>query len=217
MPFAALLFDLDGTLVDTAPDLVAALQATLSAAGLSCKHDYATMRGWVSHGGRYMLQQALNVDDNAAELDPLWQQFIQIYQDNISQHSCLFPHFGEILNTLAQQNCPWGIVTNKSESLTTPLLKDLQLDKQAGVVVCGDSLSEKKPHPAPLYYACQQLQVHPKDCLYIGDAKRDIVAGRHAGMQTAAALFGYLAADDDAHTWGADYCLHSGKDLFPLL
>ncbi len=217
MTFAAVLFDLDGTLVDTAPDLIGALVKTLNTAKLDCPYNEADMRAWVSHGGRYMIQQALSLSENAPEIDPLWQQFLQNYRQTLSHKSCLFAGFTEILERLEQQGKPWGIVTNKSESLTTPLLVDLKLDTRAMAVVCGDSLSEKKPHPAPMYYACQQMHIHPKDCLYIGDAERDIVAGKRAGMATAAALFGYISPEDNAHQWGADYLLEHGDDLYQLL
>jgi len=207
----AVLFDLDGTLADTAPDLAAALNHVLQSENRD-PLPFEEIRPWVSHGAKYMIRQGFK--EEPPHIDELWSQLVDFYQHNIATHTRLFEGMDQILRTLEKRQLKWGIVTNKPAFLTDPLVQALDLDCKC--VISGDTLAVKKPDPAPLLYACQQLAVDPANVWYVGDAERDIEAGRRAGMRTAAALFGYLDAQDRPETWGADILLSQPIDLFKL-
>ncbi len=200
----AVLFDLDGTLADTAPDLAAALNRLLCIEGRE-PLAYAQVRPWVSHGGRYMICQGFDLATEDPQVAPLCQRFVADYAAHIAQHTRLFPGMDKVLAHLEQQGLPWGIVTNKPTWLTQPLLTEMGLAQRAGCAISGDSLVAKKPHPLPLVHACEQLAVAAAHVLYVGDAQRDIEAGRRAGTRTAVALFGYLGSQDAPESWGADW------------
>jgi phosphoglycolate phosphatase len=208
----AVLFDLDGTLADTAPDLAAALNHVLQS-----EHrdplPFETIRPWVSHGAKYMIRQGFR--EEPPHIDELWVQLVAFYQHNIATHTRLFGGMDRILRTLNESDLKWGIVTNKPAFLTDPLVQALDLDCKC--VISGDTLAVKKPDPAPLLYACQQLSVEPSKTLYVGDAERDIEAGKRAGMRTAVALFGYLDAQDTPENWGADILLSQPIHLIEFL
>lgn len=208
----AVLFDLDGTLADTAPDLAAALNHVLTSERYE-PLPFESIRPWVSHGARYMIQKGFSNQD-LPHLEKLWKQLVTFYQHNIAVETRLFEGMDQILRTLEERDLKWGIVTNKPAYLTDPLVQALDLDCKC--VVSGDTLPVKKPDPAPLLYACEQLSVDPSKTLYVGDAERDIEAGRRAGMRTAAALFGYLDSHDSPETWGADILLTQPIDLLKL-
>ncbi len=210
------LFDLDGTLVDTAPDLANALN-TLLAAHNKPPLAFTRIREVVSQGGIAMIKLAFNITPEDQRFEPLKQQFLQLYQQQLYQHSRLFPGMENILQYLETHHILWGVVTNKPSWLTEPLLQGLNLTQRAACIVSGDTTAQSKPHPLPLLYACQQLSIMPKDCLYIGDAQRDIEAGKRANMMTLAALFGYLKADEDATQWQADAMINTPEEILAYL
>jgi phosphoglycolate phosphatase len=207
----AVLFDLDGTLADTAPDLAAALNHVLQSENRD-PLPFEEIRPWVSHGAKYMIRQGFK--EEPPHIDELWSQLVDFYQHNIATHTRLFEGMDQILRTLEKRQLKWGIVTNKPAFLTDPLVQALDLNCKC--VISGDTLAVKKPDPAPLLFACQQLVVDPANVLYVGDAQRDIEAGKRAGMRTAAALFGYLDSHDSPDTWGADILLTQPIDLLKL-
>ena len=216
MNIEGVLFDFDGTLADTAHDLSAALNAILEAEGRAAL-PYATSRPWVSFGGRYMIQQGFGFADNDTRITPLWQRFLSHYQAHSTEQTALFSGMETILNTLEKQHRPWGIVTNKPAALTTVVVNALGLNTRTNCVVSGDTLVAKKPHPLPMFYAADLLNVPPEKCLYIGDAERDIEAGKRAGMYTATALFGYIGQQDNPTAWNADVMLDTPLDLLRYL
>ncbi|VAW77179.1 Similar to phosphoglycolate phosphatase, clustered with ubiquinone biosynthesis SAM-dependent O-methyltransferase [hydrothermal vent metagenome] len=202
-PVSTVLFDLDGTLLDTAPDLAAALNATLQLNGREAL-PFENIRPVVSHGGRALIELGFGLDPQHADFEPLRKQLLDLYEANIAVHTALFPGMADVLEELEKRGIRWGIVTNKPGWLTNPLLDALSLSQRAACVVSGDSLKERKPHPAPLLHACKLADSLPEETLYVGDAERDIEAGRNAGMRTLIALFGYLMEHDQPNDWGAD-------------
>ncbi len=207
----ALLLDLDGTLLDTAPDMVAALNALRIEEGLAAL-PYPTLRQYVSHGAIALVRAGFPAADDAAR-ERLRLRFLDLYRRDLAGGTRIFAGFDELLQHLQSEQLPWGIVTNKPGWLTTPLLAALALADRAGVVVSGDTLPQRKPHPAPLLHAAAQLGIEPAACLYVGDAERDIVAGRAAGMRTAAVSYGYLAAGEDPAAWGPDVIVATPREL----
>jgi len=210
--FSAILFDLDGTLVDTAPDLAFALNTLLQENNKQVI-DYNTIRPLASHGSPALLKQGFGIEINHPDFPELQQRFIQIYQDNIARETRLFAGMEQVLNQLEAANIPWGIVTNKPAFLTEPLLVQLNLSHRAACVVSSDTTAHSKPHPEPMFYACQQINLAPEQCLYIGDAARDIEAGKNANMQTVLAYYGYLSADDKPDTWQSDFSINQPSDI----
>lgn len=215
MPSAcqAVLFDLDGTLADTAPDLASALNETLRFYGKETL-PFDTIRPHVSHGGRALIKLAFGYDSDHSSYAAAREVFLNHYATHIAKQTRLFDGMPSLLDTLEQSAIPWGIVTNKPAYLTDPLVALLGLAPRAGCVVSGDTTAHSKPHPAPLLHACSELGVKPQHCLYIGDAERDIEAGRLAGMTTLVALFGYIGEWDDPRQWGADGLVASPTEIF---
>jgi len=210
------LFDLDGTLLDTAADLSDALNRVLVKEGRSPLPD-ARIRPTVSHGAVVMLCHALALAPDDPRIPGLHERMLQHYEAHIAERTRPFPGMEAVLERVEAQGLPWGIVTNKPERLTRPLLAALGLDRRAGAVVCGDTAAKPKPHPAAMQAACSQLGVDPQHCLTAGDALRDIQAGHHAGCMTLAALFGYLGAGDHPVSWGADGLIASPSDMLRWL
>jgi len=198
----AVLFDLDGMLLDTAPDLIAAVNRLRAQQGLPMIAA-EQFRPFVSKGGSAMMAAAFPHLEAAAraELLPI---FLDLYRQDIAQTTVLFPGFAEALVALQQRGLRLGIVTNKPTWLVTPLLLALGLTEHFGAVLCGDSLAEKKPHPAPILEACRRLAVAPEAAVMVGDDRRDIASARAAGSAALAAAFGYIGSDDDPADWGAD-------------
>ncbi len=213
---STVLFDLDGTLLDTAPDLAAALNATLQLNGRE-PLPYERIRPVVSHGGKALIELGFGLDPQHPDFKPLRKQLLDLYQANIAVETRLFPGMDEVLDSLEQRGIRWGIVTNKPGWLTDPLLDALQLSARAACVVSGDTLPERKPHPAPLLHACRLAGCSPAEALYVGDAERDIEAGRNAGMRTLVALFGYLMEHDQPARWGADALIEKPADILDYL
>ncbi|MFN4264057.1 MAG: phosphoglycolate phosphatase [Thioalkalivibrionaceae bacterium] len=213
--FAGWIFDLDGTLIDSAPDLLAALGRLLNHTGRD-RQILPGARATVSHGADAMLAYAFP-DLDAAERLALRDPFLDDYAACVGEASRPFDGIDELLEALEQRGCPWGIVTNKPRRFTTPLLERLGLDQRASVVVCGDTLAHAKPHPAPMVHAAKALGVLAENCIAIGDAERDIQAARAAGIASAVAHWGYLSADDRPHQWGATHHLVTPRDALAWL
>ncbi|KKM83370.1 hypothetical protein LCGC14_1310110 [marine sediment metagenome] len=215
-PFSAILFDLDGTLVDTAPDLAFALNTLLAQEGLD-PLDYNEIRPVASNGSPGLLFLGFGISPDHKNYFSLQQRFIKLYQDNITRESALFDGMEEVLSALEKAKIPWGVVTNKPAFLTEPLLAQLNLTHRAGCIVSADTTPFSKPHPAPMFHACQIIQQQPEQCLYIGDAARDIEAGKNANMQTIAALYGYITSDDNPDNWQADTSINHPRDILQWL
>ncbi|KAF0192569.1 MAG: 2-phosphoglycolate phosphatase [Gammaproteobacteria bacterium] len=197
------LFDLDGTLADTAPDLAHALNQTLAGQGRA-PLPFEQIRPVVSHGGTALLRLGFQIPADTPEFEGLREQFLQTYRRHIGDRTRLFPGIDEVLAALQVQGLNWGVVTNKPRWLTEPLMAALGLTARAASIVSGDSTTNRKPHPEPMLRACREAGSDARHCLYVGDAERDIEAGRRAGMKTLVALFGYLGDDDHPETWQAD-------------
>jgi N-acetyl-D-muramate 6-phosphate phosphatase len=213
----AVLFDLDGTLLDTAPDLVSAANAALAEKGFA-PLSLVALRPHVSAGaGAILLAGLLQHGGDPALSDTLLPSMLKAYREDIARHTRLFAGMDAVLDALEARGLPWGVVTNKPAWLTDPLLEALNLKARAACVVSGDTVAEKKPHPLPLLEAARRIGHEATACVYLGDAGRDIEAGQRAGMCTLAALYGYLCEDDDPHAWGADDLIAAPGDLLPWL
>jgi len=210
------LFDLDGTLADTAPDLGYALNALLAEHGRSAL-PYAAIRPVASHGAAALIELGFGIARTDAHFAPLRERFLEIYRANLTRETRLFPGMPELLDALAARDINWGIVTNKPAFLTDPLIEQLGLTEEAVCRVSGDTTANRKPHPEPMLHACQLAGSKPEECLYVGDAARDIEAGKAAGMKTLVALFGYIGADDHPETWGADGMIRHPSEILDWL
>jgi phosphoglycolate phosphatase len=211
-PPACILFDLDGTLLDTAPDMAGALNRLRHDEGhpaLPIEH----IRPHVSHGALALIKFGFDITSEHPRFEGLRQRYLDIYRNAIAVHTTLFPGMGALLAMLESNAIPWGVVTNKPGWLTEPLLAELGLLERAACVVSGDTTPSRKPDPGPLLHACRTLSVDPGRCLYVGDAERDIEAGKRAGMATVIARFGYLGVDDDPELWGADEIIDHPEEL----
>jgi 2-phosphoglycolate phosphatase len=208
----AVLFDLDGTLIDTAPDMAAALNNLLIEEGYN-PLPLESIRPFVSQGGLVLTQLGFGDHVTTQEIEPLRLRYLQHYRDIVADNSVLFDGMAEVLNTLEKNNLLWGIVTNKPEWLTTPLLAQLNLKQRSSVVICGDTLEFKKPHPQPLIVAAETIGIKCENCIYIGDDKRDIDAGNSADMITLSAAYGYIEANTNLADWKADGNLDQPLDL----
>ncbi|MEX2494978.1 MAG: HAD-IA family hydrolase [Woeseia sp.] len=210
-----IFFDLDGTLVDTAPDMVAVLVALQKANG-SEPLPYEVARASVSNGAMGLVQLAFPAADEP-ERNRLHQEYLERYEKAICIGSTLFPGMLELLDRLENKGKPWGVVTNKPQRMTLPLLQKLGLSGRMSCAVSGDTLPQRKPHPAPLLLACEQAGVVPAKSIYAGDDARDIVAGRAAGMTTIAAAYGYITAQDDPLLWEADFIARDTLELSDMI
>jgi len=209
--FDAILFDLDGTLVDTAPDMVAVLLGMQKDHGLTLL-PYDLARSHVSNGAVGLIRLAFPEADDAL-MQQLHQEYLDRYENAVCVDSTLFPELGELLDELDAAGRPWGVVTNKPMRMTDPLLAGLGLSSRAACSISGDTLPQRKPDPAPLLLASQQIGVPSEQMVYVGDAVRDIEAGRAAGMYTIAASYGYITDDDDPRTWEADLIAADTREL----
>ncbi|MEO8442232.1 MAG: HAD-IA family hydrolase [Betaproteobacteria bacterium] len=207
----AVLFDLDGTLADTAPDLAYALNRMRVSRRLPELAVSAT-RAYTSMGARGLLGIGLDVTPEHPEYGAMREEFLTIYADNLCRESRLFPGMVELLDELERRGLRWGVVTNKAERYTHPLLKLLGVDHRAACVVGGDTTGKTKPDPAPLFAATERIGIAPAHCIYVGDDRRDVQAGRAAGMKTIVAKFGYLHGNDP-ETWAADAMIDTPGEL----
>ena len=212
----AILFDLDGTLADTAPDLADALNATLQAFGHP-PLPFEAIRPVVSHGGIALVRLGFGMEPDHPGFEERRQYLLQRYRENICRRTRLFPGMDEVLANLADHRIPWGVVTNKPAWLTEPLLRELPLPVPPDCVVSGATCPERKPHPMPLLHACETLGCNPGRAFYVGDAERDMQAGKAAGMVTVCALFGYLRPEDHPREWPADHYVENPGELLELL
>ncbi len=206
------LFDLDGTLLDTAPDLAFALNTVL----IEQKREplpFMQIRPWVSHGGNTLIKKAFQLNDTDPAIKLLRKRFLEIYVEHLADKTRLFDGMAEVLDTLENRGIQWGIVTNKPSWLTDPLLQQLGLTNRSVCNVSGDTLPQCKPDPAPLLYACQLAEKLPEQCIYVGDASRDIEAGTRAEMRTLVALYGYIESSDSPTEWGATGMIEKPLDL----
>jgi 2-phosphoglycolate phosphatase len=209
----AVLFDLDGTLVDSAPDLVDALNRVRVSLNRAPVPE-AQVRPAVSKGGMAMLRAGIPEIPDAEHT--LLERFLATYRENICVRSALFDGVAEVLAVLEAERIPWGIVTNKPEWLTTPLLAALALDTRIAALVCGDTLPVRKPDPAPVRHACEVIGVLPADTAMVGDDRRDIDSARGAGALAVIAAWGYIGADESPLEWAADRSATTPRDLLAL-
>jgi len=198
----AVLFDLDGTLLDTAPDMIGALNRLLQEESRE-PLPFAAVRSSVSHGAVRLIKVGFP-DAQGAEFERLRLRFLDVYAANLAGATRLFAGLEDVLATFEADGLAWGVVTNKPGWLTDPLLQQLGLAQRACCIVSGDTVAERKPHPLPLLHAARVAGVAANRCVYVGDAERDIAAGRAAGMQTVVAAYGYLGDDDQPESWQAD-------------
>ena len=210
-----MLFDLDGTLVDTAPDMVAVLQDLQRDHGQAAiSYDVARMS--VSNGALGLIRIAFPDADEEQRSD-LHQQYLPRYTANVCRRSAVFPGLEALLDRLDAASRPWGIVTNKPARMTDPLLNKLGLAHRSACIVSGDTLKQRKPHPAPLLHACDLAGFDPKSTVYVGDAERDVEAGRRAGMATIAVTYGYVMADEDPGSWCAARIAADTTELLQMI
>ena len=212
----AVFFDLDGTLIDTAPDFHTVLNSMLAEAGKPAL-PYEKVRAQVSNGARAVVQTGFGGAPGEQHFDALLAEFLDRYVDHLTVGSQLFAGMEDVLNKLEARRIPWGIVTNKPARFTTPLLAGLKLADRVGPVICPDHVAERKPHPEGLLKAAAMVGADPTRCVYIGDHDRDIAAGRNAGMKTIGVLFGYLDEGEDPKDWQADMYAEDAAELIQLL
>jgi len=212
----AVLFDLDGTLADTALDLADALNATLIQFDKE-PLTFNLIRTQVSNGGAALIRLGFGIEDSDDGFEERRRFLLDYYERHICEKTRLMDGMQVVLDQLTTNSIPWGIVTNKPSWLTNPLMDAMQLTDLAGCIVSGDTCQHAKPHPESILYACTTLSIAPEACCYVGDAARDIEAGRAAGCTTIAALFGYLQATDIPEDWQADHSISNATDLIDLL
>ena len=216
LDFKALLFDLDGTLLDTAPDFITAINAQLKRHG----HNPLigdVVRTSVTHGSIGIIENVYNIKQDHPEFELLKEEFLELYLSKISEKTGLFDGLRQVLDSCEERNIPWGIVTNKPLRYTAPLMADLGLDKQSATTICPDHVANPQPEPDALILACSQIKIAPSDCIYIGDHIRDIQAGKSAGMRTIAAGWGYIEEFENITQWQADWVVEKSADLNSLL
>lgn len=212
----AVLFDLDGTLVDSAPDLAAAADKLRTDRGLPSL-PYEVYRPMAGAGARGMVGVAFGLTPEDAEFLPLRDEFLANYERCLTERTFAFDGVAEMLARLQAMALPWGVVTNKAMRFTAPLTRAMPLFAHAAAIVGGDTTPHAKPHPEPLFEAARRMQIAPERCVYVGDDERDIVAGLAAGMRTVAATYGYLGARCDVDQWGAHAQINSPHALLQLL
>jgi len=210
----AILFDLDGTLADTAPDLTLAVNRLLEEHGRP-RVPLARTRAHTSSGARGMIGAAFGHTPDHADFPRLRERFLELYERGLCEETVLFPGMGDLLTRIEESRLAWGVVTNKAARFTDPLMRLLRLDTRAGCIVSGDTTPKTKPHPEPLLHAARMLDLPPASCLYVGDDLRDIQAARAAGMSAIAARYGYLGEAEPPERWGADAIVDAPIELWP--
>jgi phosphoglycolate phosphatase len=212
----AVLCDLDGTLIDSAPDLGAAADKMRTDRGLESL-PLQLYRPMAGAGARGMIAVALGLTPEDARFDGLKEEFFANYEARLVERTYVFEGVAELIESICRGGRQWGVVTNKSARFTIPLTQAMPLFNTAKTIISGDTMPHAKPHPAPLLEAARQLELPPERCMYVGDDERDIVAGRAAGMPTVAAAYGYLGALADTAHWKADFTIALPSDLLNLL
>ncbi len=212
----AVLFDLDGTLADTAPDLGFALNEQRRLHGLS-PLSLEEIRPQASHGARGLLQLGFNLSPEDDTFTAMRDEYLKLYETHICLHTRLFPGISELLENLENRGIHWGIVTNKPARFTLPLMTQLGLAQRASCIISGDTTAHSKPHPEPMFAAAREVGATPASCLYLGDAERDVEAALAAGMTALIANYGYLGADDQPDNWGAYARIDAPQDILAFL
>ncbi len=208
----AVLFDLDGTLIDTAKDMARALNQLRDEEGLP-PLEYDLIRSEVSHGARAMINIGFDEEEGSERFEQLRQRFLDIYKADIHNETTLFPKMDEILDTLEDNNILWGIVTNKPSWLTLPLLESIQLKDRAATIVCADTAGVSKPDKKPMLDACTEAGVEANSCMYVGDDERDVQAAHNAGMPCIALRCGYIRRGQNPDNWGAELVMDTTDEL----
>jgi phosphoglycolate phosphatase len=215
-PYKGIFFDLDGTLADTAPDLVSAANQLLTARNLPAMQ-YEVLRPRASAGARGLIKGAFGIDTDHPDFIPLRDEFFSNYEKALLVNSIIFDGIDHLLDQLDGAKLPWGIVTNKSERFTNPLTELMGLRQRAASTVSGDTTPHSKPHPEPILHAARLANIDPTKSVYVGDDIRDIVAGKAAGMKTIAAAYGYCGCEEPPEAWGADYLVNHPKELLEII
>ncbi len=212
----AVLFDLDGTLLDTAPDFAVVVNRLCQQHGRAAI-SYEAIRATVSHGARALITLAFQLQPGEDNFEPLRQQLLALYADHLAVNTAPFDGIPELLGYIEHAGLDWGIVTNKPRIYTEAILLALDLDQRCSTVVCPDDVSQTKPHPESLLLACKHIACQPRQAIYVGDHRRDIEAGNNAGMKTIAAAYGYIDPDDPIENWQADYSVAHATDTIAIL
>lgn len=213
---SAVLFDLDGTLIDTAPDFVRTLNRMRIAYELDVL-PAAHIRCLVSNGARGMMQIGFGLQPDDTGYQQKHTEFLDLYEQGMTIDTCLFEGMDSLLRNLEQRGIPWGIVTNKPVRFAVPVVAALGLAERCGTLICPDHVSQRKPHPEPMFLACKQVNVNPQTAIYVGDHQRDIDAGTNAGMTTIAVRYGYIEKPEEVDLWGSHYTVDSVSELAKLL
>ena len=215
-PYAGIFFDLDGTLADTAPDLVAATNKLLAARNLTPK-PYEFLRPYASAGARGLLEGAFGISPDHEDFVALRDEFFSNYEKALLVDSKLFDGIDHLLDQMDAASLPWGLITNKSERFTNPLTDLMGLRQRAVSTVSGDTTPYSKPHPEPILHAARISNIDPSKSIYVGDDIRDVLAGKAAGMKTVAAAYGYCGCKEPPEAWGADYIANNPLDLLQII
>lgn len=212
----AVMFDLDGTLLDTAPDFIVVVNQLLLEEG---RQELApeTIRAGVSNGSKALIKLAFDIDDQHPQFEHLRQRLLQLYLAHIAVYTKPFPGISSLLDKLADKHIAWGIATNKPAAYTLPLMTALDIQPAPVSVICPDHVARSKPDPESLFLASKQLGCSPQEIIYIGDHKRDIDCGKGAGSITIAAAYGYLDEGDSPANWNADYCVNHADEIWPII
>ncbi|MEN0038888.1 MAG: HAD-IA family hydrolase [Cellvibrio sp.] len=215
-PIRAVMFDLDGTLLDTAPDFIVVVNQLLT------EQQRPTLapdiiRAGVSNGSKALIKLAFGIEENDAQFEPLRHRLLELYLAHIAVFTVPFPGINSLLDKLADNNIAWGIATNKPATYTLPLMAALDIQPAPRSVICPDHVARSKPDPESLFLASKQLGCAPEEIIYIGDHKRDIDCGKGAGSITIAAAYGYLDADENPANWNADYCVNHADEIWPIV
>jgi len=216
MRLRAVLFDMDGTLLDTAPDFIAICQSMLADRGFPPVAD-KLIRDEISGGAKAMVAATFALSPMAPEFEALRLEFLERYQVDCAVHSTLFDGMAELLADIEKANLIWGVVTNKPLRFAQPIMEQLGLAERSAILICPDHVTNSKPHPEPLILACKMLDLHPASVLFVGDDLRDIESGRDAGTKTAAVRYGYIHPHDNPDHWGADVVVDHPLDLRRVL
>lgn len=215
-PIRAVMFDLDGTLLDTAPDFVVVLNQLLAEQerpALAAE----TIRAGVSNGSKALIKLAFAMDEDNEQFEPLRQRLLELYLQNNSAHTRPFPGINALIEQLAAHNIAWGIATNKPALYTLPLMIEMNMQPPPASVICPDHVGLPKPDPESLFLASSQLGCTPEQIVFVGDHKRDIDCGKGAGSITIAVAYGYLDEGDDPASWNADYCVNHADEIWPII
>lgn len=212
----AVLFDLDGTLIDTAPDFARVLNGMRQRRHLP-DIAFARVHATVSEGARALVELGFELREGDEGFEALRQELLNDYSGQLSVESRLYPGMNDVLDWLESRNIAWGIVTNKPSLYAEPLIRDLQLSGRCQSLVCPDHVKQRKPHAEPILLACRQMGASAAHSVYVGDHRRDIEAGKNAGSTTIACSYGYISDDDPASAWNADYTINEARELIPIL